>query len=152
MIGFELVPIAGCEPGVRFMNIAVGEHGVDVTGKEKVLEFMGDAEPFESRIIEVRGIGDSVRIADPHQHPRYASRVSLLCDYLNIKVTRDADGIDGKCRNPALPDNLLALKTREQIRITALHLSPLRTRLSAFLASSSIKLSATSRSSDVRRS
>jgi len=39
--------------------------------------------------------------------------VSLLCDYLDIKVTRDADGIDGKCRNPALPDDLLALKARE---------------------------------------
>jgi len=62
MIGFEFVPIAGCEPGVRFMNIAVGEHGVDVTGKEKVPEFMGDAEPFKSGIIEVRGIGDSYEL------------------------------------------------------------------------------------------
>ena len=71
---------------------------------------------------------------------------------LDVEVAGDDYGINGKSRNPALPDDLFGLKARRQVKIGPLHFAPLRARSAALRASVSSTLSATSRSSDERRS
>src|SRR6516225_4189007 len=151
MVRFELVAVTRSEAGVGFVNIAIVEDRVDVTGKKEVPELVCDAEPSESGVVDVCRVRNPVGGAYPEQHPRHAFRLRGLGDDVDIAVARDGHRIDRKCRNPVLSNDLLGLEARAHKRIAAFHLPPLRARLSAFLASSSIKLSATSRSSDVSR-
>ena len=152
MIRFEFVAVGGCKFGMRFANVAIAKHCVEVAGKEVMPEFVRDAEPLEAGVVDVGGIGDPAGVAGAQQNAGHAFGARWLGNDLDVEVAGDDYGINGKSRNPALPDDLFGLKARRQVRIGPLHFAPLRARSAALRASVSSTLSATSRSSDERRS
>ena len=85
MVGFHLEAVARGKAGVRLVNVAVGKHGVDVSGQEVVPEFVSNAEILESDAVDVRRASDSKRTAVAQERARDATRARRLRYRLDAK-------------------------------------------------------------------
>src|SRR5579871_4686533 len=146
MVGFALVRIVCNKPGARFVNVPVGEHGIDMAGDAVVTDFMGDGKTLESFVVDMGRVADRKVVAEAHQHAGHAARSGFGLDQ-DAERFRDGRRIDRQAVDAKLLDEQLGFVRGKLIAAASYHYSLSRlSRSFARFASAAIISSANRRS------